>query len=193
MAPALIRFQCSCGKRLAAPVRYAGRSTKCPKCDSHVVVPESRVDDSVAAKLEPTFAGASHPKLEEFHRLLADRFADRLLEHGVKDGCPVLRFVIPQDRQQDIRLTIDADADQQILVIGSEIGTIMTLQEMTTALKMNRHLVASRLYLDDRDVLLLEYRAPLDGRTEAEAVSAVEEIANRADELEERLFLVDLR
>jgi membrane associated rhomboid family serine protease len=35
-----IRFICTCGKRMKAPVEYAGRSAKCPRCGARLKIPD---------------------------------------------------------------------------------------------------------------------------------------------------------
>ncbi len=37
-----IRFICTCGKKMKVPVRYAGRSVKCPQCGIHLKIPDLR-------------------------------------------------------------------------------------------------------------------------------------------------------
>jgi membrane associated rhomboid family serine protease len=34
-----IRFVCTCGKRMKAPAKYAGRNTKCPRCGTRLKIP----------------------------------------------------------------------------------------------------------------------------------------------------------
>jgi hypothetical protein len=34
-----IRLVCTCGKRMKAPARYAGRSAKCPRCGTRLKIP----------------------------------------------------------------------------------------------------------------------------------------------------------
>jgi len=36
-----IRLTCSCGRRIKAPARYAGRCGKCPRCGSRIRIPET--------------------------------------------------------------------------------------------------------------------------------------------------------
>jgi membrane associated rhomboid family serine protease len=43
-----VRLTCKCGKRIKLPVRYAGRTAKCPQCGHHLKVPN--VSDSPPAK-----------------------------------------------------------------------------------------------------------------------------------------------
>lgn len=35
-----IRFMCACGKKVKAPVKYAGKIARCPRCQSRVRIPE---------------------------------------------------------------------------------------------------------------------------------------------------------
>lgn len=37
----LIRFMCPCGKKVKAPVKYAGKLAKCPRCKKRVKIPEN--------------------------------------------------------------------------------------------------------------------------------------------------------
>src|SRR5579883_2809052 len=37
--PGMVRFSCSCGKQMQAKAEYAGKSVRCPGCQSPVVVP----------------------------------------------------------------------------------------------------------------------------------------------------------
>jgi membrane associated rhomboid family serine protease len=39
----IIRFACTCGKRISAPARYAGRSGKCPQCGLRLRIPPASV------------------------------------------------------------------------------------------------------------------------------------------------------
>lgn len=36
----LIRFACSCGKKVKAPLKYAGKTARCPQCKNPVKIPE---------------------------------------------------------------------------------------------------------------------------------------------------------
>ena len=36
----LIRFMCACGKNVKAPVKYAGKMARCPRCKNRVKIPE---------------------------------------------------------------------------------------------------------------------------------------------------------
>lgn len=36
----LIRFMCACGKKVKAPVKYAGKVARCPQCKNRVKIPE---------------------------------------------------------------------------------------------------------------------------------------------------------
>ncbi len=37
----LIRFMCPCGKKVKAPVKYAGKMAKCPRCKKRIKIPEN--------------------------------------------------------------------------------------------------------------------------------------------------------
>jgi len=53
--PDKIRFECSCGKTLAAPVERAGAKARCPKCRKPVVVPTPDVEEDDDKRLEALF------------------------------------------------------------------------------------------------------------------------------------------
>jgi hypothetical protein len=36
----LIRFMCACGKKVKIPVKYAGKTARCPRCKNRVKIPE---------------------------------------------------------------------------------------------------------------------------------------------------------
>jgi phage FluMu protein Com len=38
--PAMVRFECSCGKVMQAKAEFAGRSTRCPACQSTLTIPD---------------------------------------------------------------------------------------------------------------------------------------------------------
>jgi hypothetical protein len=40
VAPAMIQFACECGKVMQAKAEFAGRSTRCPNCQSTILIPE---------------------------------------------------------------------------------------------------------------------------------------------------------
>jgi len=195
MTQALIRFKCSCGKRLAAPVKAAGRKGKCSKCGKTVSVPKAKSSQSRVAEVDPEQAdNLEHPALEQCYRLAVKRFSKQLDHHGVEHGRPVLRFVLPEDRQQEIRLSVETDeSDREWMTVESEIGTVTTLDEMIIALKQNRKLDASRLYLDDFQILHLVARHRLDALSESAVTRAIKEVAHWADEFEEKLFMIDVR
>ena len=196
MTHALIRFTCSsCNKRYVAPAKTVGRKGKCKKCGQMLVVPEPQHEPALAKAPEPAKPPSfEHPTLEECYQVIHRRFADQFDRHSVERGRPRFRFIIPEDRTQEIRLLVEADdAGREWLVIISEIGTVTTLDEMTTALKLNRSLGSSRLFLDDSQVLNLESRHPVEGLHEPALVKAVKEVAARADQIEETLFLIDVR
>ncbi len=39
--PSMIRFYCSCGKRVKVPAKYAGKSGRCPRCKQKIRIPAS--------------------------------------------------------------------------------------------------------------------------------------------------------
>lgn len=193
---ALIRFQCpDCGKRYVAPATTAGRKGNCKKCGKPLVVPEVHPSSLPAEPSEPVPPHSfEHATLEECYHVIVKRFADQLAGHTVRDGRPRFRFVIPEDRKQEIELLVESEKpDREWLVVTSEIGTVTTLDEMTIALKLNRSLGSSRLYLDDTQVLQLESRHPLETISEPAVVQAVREVAQWADQIEEKLFMIDVR
>lgn len=193
MAVPMIRFSCECGKRLAAPAKYAGREGDCTKCGKKITVPHPKPAARSSPAPEPV-EKCEHPKLDHLYRTLVKRFSKKIDRHDVHNGVPTLRFIIPEDRHQQIQLQVETDdKNREWLVIRSEIGTVTTLDEMTVALQLNRSLLTSRLYLDKYQVLQLESRHRLDEIAETEAVSAVEEVAHWADEFEAKLFSIDVR
>ena len=58
-----IRFQCTCGHTLTAPDKIAGRSAKCPHCDSVVAVPSREPIDEPPSRpaAASTKSGADRP------------------------------------------------------------------------------------------------------------------------------------
>jgi len=194
MGQPLIRFHCTCGKRLAAPARFTGRTGECPQCGETVTVPPPIPETSLPPpKQEVTAARCSDPRLDGFYGVLREAFAKHLDSHGVNGGNPVLRFIIPESRRQQVTLWLETDDDREWLVVGSEIGTISILREALLALRLNRHLRAGHLYLDDEHILRLEHRLPADGLDDRRVVNAVKDVARWADEFEEQLFAIDVR
>ncbi len=195
MTRPMIRFTCACGKRLATPVKFAGRQAQCPKCKKTLRVPRPKRPAAPPSPpaTEPV-TSCSHPKLDSFYRVLLKKFADRIDRHEVVDGAPTLRFLIPEERHQAIRLVVEKDdKDREWLLIQSEIGTVTTFDETATALKLNHSMHSGRLYLDDFQILQLEHRARLDEVDEAEVVAEVAEVAHEADVFEADLFGIDVR
>ncbi|MBI4618457.1 MAG: hypothetical protein HY720_32970 [Planctomycetes bacterium] len=194
MANELIRFSCPCGKRLAAPPKRAGQTTSCPKCGSPVTVPaDAGPPPEPPMSLEPA-GPCSHPRLDEFYRVLLSRFAQRMDKHGVEQGNPTVRILLPLYRRQEVRLSVGRDRrGRDVLAVRSEIGTLSILEEALAALKVNRGLGKARLYLDDGNVLSIESLHRLAELDADEVAGAVEEIAARADEIEAKLFGVDVR
>lgn len=195
MPTSRIRFSCACGKRLAAPASAAGRRGQCPRCGQSLTVPlPVPVAARDSAPVPPRLSPCDHPRLEELAQALRTAFADRLDRYAVVNGCPELRFVIPEHRQQSIRLSVERDAhDREWLVIGSEIGTVTMFEETTAALRLNRQMPAGRLFLDDYQVLQLEHRLPLNEVDESTVAQAVDAVSRAADEFEAQLFGIDVR
>ena len=195
MPQPLIRFACPCGKRVAAPPEFAGKKAKCPKCGNHVTVPAvqpsvTRPQPSAKSQREP----CHHPALEDCYQKLVTHFENQIDHHEVTRGCPSLRFLIPEDRHQVIKLHVEKDANElEWLVVQSEIGTISTLEETTKALKLNRQIRSGVLYLDDYDVLQLEIKTRLNELDDTRLVDSIADVARWADEFEAELFMIDLR
>jgi len=42
-APAMVRFQCPCGKQIKAPAKYAGKKGRCPQCQQQLIIPQLSV------------------------------------------------------------------------------------------------------------------------------------------------------
>ena len=64
----LIRFSCSCGKRLAARVKHAGQDTTCPKCKQSVHVPTPPGAGASTVSPDPV-APCGHPRLDDLYRV----------------------------------------------------------------------------------------------------------------------------
>jgi len=39
--PAMVRFLCSCGKKIKAPANYAGKKGRCPQCQQSLIIPQT--------------------------------------------------------------------------------------------------------------------------------------------------------
>ena len=195
MPRSLIRFSCDCGKRLATTVKFAGRKTECPRCKQPITVPEKNSRPAPSRKpAVAAVASTGHPQLDSYALVLLKQFAEQIDEHQLADGEVTLRFLLPDQRRQTIRLSVEKDKhDRQWLLVSSEIGTVSTFDETATALRLNRRLTSGRLYLDDIQILQFEHRARLDEIDEARIVSAVDDVARWADEFEEKLFGIDVR
>ncbi len=195
MTQALIRFTCSCGKRFVAPAGTSGRKGKCKKCGKLLVVPDAESEsapvESAAPETPPSF---EHPFLGKCYDIIVEQFKKRIDRSTVEDGRPRFRFVLPEHRKQEIQLLVETDeSHQKWLLITSEVGTATTIDEMRVALQLNRRVDSCRLYLDDSQVLHLESRQRLEDVTDDAVVQAVKQVAMWADEIEEKLFMIDLR
>lgn len=193
-----VRFQCHCGKRLSAAVSSAGKQGHCPRCKAKLTVPKPKPTRKEAAlQTESARAPAErcrHPKLQSLYEAVLERFPEDVRRHGIEAGCPVLKFVIPEDREQAIRLAVETDAkSHEWLIVSSEIGTVMTFDETATALRLNRTIPSGRLVLDDRQVLMLEHRERLDEVDEQGIIGTVQAVGRWADEFESQLFGLDVR
>jgi hypothetical protein len=51
--PAMVRFNCECGKQMQAKAEYAGRTTKCPSCGEPVLIPGGEDEDETAISEKP--------------------------------------------------------------------------------------------------------------------------------------------
>jgi len=194
MTASLIRFACSCGKRFSAKAKYAGRKTKCPKCDAPITVPEPKPAAPPSSKKVPPIEKCKTGQLDKIYASLRAHFADRLEDHSVDRGTPILKLKVPVERSQTLRVDMETDADgHEWLVMGSEIGTVTLFSETAEALRMNHKLTTGRLYLDRMQVLQLEHRLLMSDINEARLLKEADDLAQQADEFEETLFRIDVR
>src|SRR6516162_6822273 len=63
--PAMVRFACSCGKQMQARAEFAGKSVRCPACQTAIRVPGGQEEEAAAIQAGPAPRRAAIPSRQD--------------------------------------------------------------------------------------------------------------------------------
>lgn len=192
----MITFQCSrCNTEFNVEDSEAGKRSKCTRCGNIMRIPEKSYRTLQIYDYGGIF---QNKELDSLYNAFLDNYEEIVIQHRVLEGTSGSAIVIMEIATQHFRtqlihiVMLEVDGDPKVL-ISSVVGQVEYASQALAALRAIHLGYGVALSVSDDNLLNIGIMGRLEWYTDADFASAILDVANFADVLEDSIFGGDAR